>query len=186
MRAYYPGAYNQPGVDYSYGLGVPLSAGGWKWTPGTGRVGDDLPRRFSDHERFSPSRVLAIDATWSSVYNLSGNYLATGIWNDPVWYDNTVAYRHSDTSANALMQDGHVMRLSYRFATAEPINTSKTFVWYPGEPIGVGPDSRYESNLYPDIPPPRYDSNPPGSVFPDQLLPAYYTLRRAWTMIPHK
>ena len=71
---FYPGAAAMPGIDYSYGISVPLSAGGWAWT----RVyADDDPRlrRFVDHESHPSERVMAADASWSTVYNLSGDVL---------------------------------------------------------------------------------------------------------------
>lgn len=184
FKAYYPGPTMQYGVDYSFGISAALSAGGWRVA--SVRPGDDAPRRFEDHERFASSRVLAGDATWTCIYNLSGGYLDTGVWNEPGWYDNVIAWRHSETSANLLMQDGHVEKLNYRRGAAEPVNTSRTFVWYPGEPINVGPDSRHNGFLYPDQTPPRFDSTPPGDTFPSPLLPSFYSSREGWTLITHK
>lgn len=186
LRTQYPMRSNQTGMDYSYGLGMPLSAAGWKLSTNNRRPGDDLPRRFDEYDRFANRRVLAIDAYWSFVYNLSGNGGETGQWNDPTWFDNMVAWRHPDSNANALMQDGHVEYMHYKKGAAEPVNTARAFVWYPGEPLQVGPDSRHGMNLYPDLPPPRFDSNPPGDVFPKELMPSYYTSRGAWTRITHK
>ncbi len=181
----YPGE-KIAGVDYSFGIGVPLAAGGWRWREGYGRNGDNAPRRFDGHERFPSGRVLAGDANWSSIYNLNGRALETGVWNDPSWYDNTVAWRHNGLSANLLFQDGHVDRVAYRRAADSPVNTSLRFVWYPGEPVGVGPDSVHDGFYYPDTPPPYFGSTPKGDVFPNELVPVYYTDKSAWTLIQHK
>ena len=56
--------------------------------------------------RNTAARVLAGDAYWSTIFNLSGG---SKTWNLPAWYDNTVAYRrHPRQTANMLKQDGHV------------------------------------------------------------------------------
>jgi prepilin-type processing-associated H-X9-DG protein len=187
LRVYYPGQrFSVGGIDYSYGIGVPLSAGGWKWQQGYSRGTGDRPRRFNDHTRDISRRVLAGDGNWSYIYNMSGAATRSGIWNDPTRHDNTVAWRHSDLSANLLMQDGHVDRVVYEWDKAEPVNTSKTFVWHSGEDIHVGPDSSYDGNWYPNEPPPNFGSAPAGEVYPNELNPGYYTTERRWTLIDHK
>jgi prepilin-type processing-associated H-X9-DG protein len=184
----YPRDRSRAGVDYSYGIGVPLSAGGWAWRPGYGRPGDPHERRFDRglQEKHVAGRVLAADGNWSAIYNLSGQALGSGVWNDPSWYDNSVAYRHPGRVANVAYQDGHVDGLRYQLEQAEPVNTGKSFVWYPHEPVRVGPDSAYEGNHYPDTPPPSFQSNPRGAAFPAELLPYYYTVQESWTLIDHK
>jgi prepilin-type N-terminal cleavage/methylation domain-containing protein/prepilin-type processing-associated H-X9-DG protein len=184
----YPLDRNRRGVDYSYGIGAPLSAGGWAWRPTSPQ---DRPRRFRDWERNSAGRVLATDAYASAVFNLGGNALRSGIWNDPTQFDNTVAWgRHGiiggGFGANLLFQDGHVQPLAYRLKDPLPINTAQYFVWYPGEPITVGPDDQYAGNYYPSAPPPSLLSNPPAETFPVELIPAWYTQNQNWTRITHK
>lgn len=174
----YPGRLSLPGVDYSYGIGVPLSAGGWMWSQGSARPGSTVARRFDDHEKNPGMRVLAGDANWSYIYNLSGEGYFSGTWNDPSWYDNLVAWRHPEFTANLLMQDGHATSLRYVVGAQQPVNTNRTFLWHIGESIHVGPESRNGTNFYPDT--------PPSEVFPKELMPGYYTARRAWTLIPHK
>jgi len=66
-----PGTF---GIDYSYGIGAPLSAGGWNYSPAFSN--DGYSRRFEDHERYTSQRVLVADASWSVVYNMSGDALA--------------------------------------------------------------------------------------------------------------
>ena len=39
----YPGRENRYGIDYSYGIGMPLSAGGQNWHAGLGPPGDNRP-----------------------------------------------------------------------------------------------------------------------------------------------
>jgi prepilin-type processing-associated H-X9-DG protein len=188
----YPPTRFRGGVDYSYGIGVPLSAGGWAWRPGQAPEGKFRPRSFRDHERYTASRVLAGDAYAPAIYNLSGRALSSGVWNDPTQFDNTVAWsRHptpspDSTAANLLFQDGHVSTLTYALGRATPVNTARVFVWYPGEPLAVGPADQYEGNWYPNQPPPGYHSSPPGDVFPLEMTPRWYTQTHRWTLITHK
>ena len=188
----YPPTRAQGGVDYSYGIGVPLSAGGWAWQPGQSSNGKLQPRRFPDHDRHTAGRVLAGDAYAPAIYNLSGAALSTGVWNAPTQFDNTVAWgRHRALSpgharANLLFQDGHVSTIRYAAAQPNPLNTTQAFLWYPGEPLNVGPHDRYEGNWYPCQPPPSTQSDSPGNVFPAELTPLWYTQTHRWTLIAHK
>jgi hypothetical protein len=182
----YPFDHNRGGIDYSFGIGAPLSAGGWMWMPGYSPDGDPRPRRFEEHERDPGRRILAADGNWSYFYNLSGDGVFSGAWNVPAWYDNMVAYRHTGFASNLLLQDGHVDVLRYERAQDPSVNTARYFVWHQAEPVHVGPDSSYGMNFYPHTPPPRFDSTPPGDIMPKELVPAYYTDGDLWTLIPHK
>jgi prepilin-type N-terminal cleavage/methylation domain-containing protein/prepilin-type processing-associated H-X9-DG protein len=188
----YPSNRSRVGVDYSYGIGVPLSAGGWAWRPGDASDDELRPRVFRSHEEGTSGRVLAGDAYTSAVYNLSGYALSSGIWNAPTQFDNTVAWgRHpalspDSPSANLLFQDGHVSTVDYARSRSEPVNTARAFVWYPGEPLAVGPADRHEDNWYPNRPPPSYQSTPRGDVFPVEMTPLWYTRTHRWTLITHK
>ncbi len=182
----YPRNPARSGIDYSYGIGVPLSAGGWAWRAGQGRPGEGTDRRFLSRESHIWGRVLAGDGNWSALYNLGGSALTSGIWNDPAWYDNTVAYRHQNYAANLLFQDGHVAAVRYQIGAAEPIDTNRTFLWYPTEPLTVGPESQHEDFAYPDTPPPSFQSQPPGDDFPAEMIPYFYTAQQSWTRIEHK
>lgn len=183
----YPGAADQYGIDYSYGIGVPLSAGGWAWRPGLGRTQDLRARRFPDYLRNASQRVLAADATWSAVYNLGGEGLRSYTWNQPTQYDNTVAYlRHPGAVANLLKQDGHVSRVRYQFDADEPVSTAQHFVWHRTEPLNVGPDDQYQGNYYPDAPPLNVHAGNSSDVYPTDLNPHYYTNNILWTRILHK
>ncbi|MFH1749185.1 MAG: type II secretion system protein [Planctomycetota bacterium] len=183
----YPGASPTPGIDYSYGIGVPLSAGGWYWRRGLPGDDGNHQRLFEGHMRDTSNRVLAGDASWSSIYNLSGDYLSSGIWNDPTQFDNTVAWqRHRNFSANFLMQDGHVGRTQYSIKAEQPVNTIKYCVWYPGEPLYSGPDTYHNGNYYPNQPPIDLENGLYDGPFPRDLLPTYYTRNRLWTRIQHK
>lgn len=186
----YPPTGRLGGIDYSYGIGVPLAAGGWNALPDTSE--DSAPRRrFREHDLRTSGRVLAGDAYSSGIYNLSGDALTSGVWNDPTQFDNTVAWqRHGLTgdagAANLLFQDGHVSRTRYSPHAPEPLNTSLAFVWRPGEPLYVGPDDRYDGDAYPNQLPPSYAGAPEGNVFPNELLPRWYTDTNRWTLIGHK
>lgn len=172
-----------PGIDYSYGIGVPLASGGWHWQAAS--AVDPRPRRFDNHLRFTGNRLLAADAHWSAIYNLSGDALSTHDWNYPTQYDNTVAYRHLNFSANVLFQDGHIGRVAYHLKSDPPVNTNQAFVWYPGEPLHVGPEDEHGGNYYPDTPPP-IDAYGNGLGVPRELQPQYYTVNLLWTQINHK
>jgi prepilin-type processing-associated H-X9-DG protein len=177
----------QRGLDYSYGIGAALSAGGWVVRDNT-EVVNDRPRRFVDHMRNTSGRVLAGDAVESVIYNLSGNAFESQVWNDPTQWDNTVAWnRHRAADnrggANFLFQDGHVAARFYKPRAALPINTSLTYVWQPGEPIEANPSTVIDSYAYPSVPPLAVGD---GGVFPNELVPTWYTANRRWTMIGHK
>jgi len=175
----YPGRPDQFGVDYSYGIAVPLSAGGWQWRPG---LSDDArPRRFEDFDRYPGQRVLVADSNWSTIYNLSGNSLSGHDWSDPTQYDNMIEWRHYRQSANILYQDGHVARVVYDLAAAEPVNTANTFLWYPGESLYVNSESEYNHNFYPNCPPVNLETGESSGTFPPYVVPGYYTYYRLWT-----
>lgn len=176
----YPRTGTYGGVDYSYGIGAPLSAGGWALS-GSGVEGR---KRFREYQRNTDGRVLAGDAISSRIYNLSGYAIESGIWNDPTQYDNTVAWsRHSSAGslggrANILFQDGHLAAISYNPTDEDsPINTSRTFVWQLGERFDVRPGEMIGASMYPD-------QSPNG--FPRALFPRWITDNGGWTLIPHK
>lgn len=179
----YPGTTRQTGIDYSYGISVPLSSGGWAWRP-TGTSGE-RPRRLEDTDRYAPQRVLAGDASWSTIYNLSGNTLLGRDWSYPTVYDNTVEFRHPGLAANLLFQDGHVGRVKFQRSSPTPIDTARQFVWFPGESQNVGPEDSHNGNWYPCAPPLDVQGQPLGN-FPREMAPAYYTSHMLWTQILHK
>ena len=188
-KLFFPPTQQTGGIDYSYGIGVPLSAGGWAWrSPG----GQSRARLFIDYQKDTSNRVLAGDAYESRIYNLSGDAVTTGVWNAPTRFDNTVAWgRHLPRSPNAatanlLYQDGHVAARVYKPQAADPVNTSKSFVWRRGESLYVNPTDSVGNNTYPDEPPPSFQSEPRGDTFPNELLPYWYTIEQRWTLIRHK
>lgn len=186
----YPPDRNQHGIDYSYGIGVPLAMGGWANRNAASPI-DGRQRYFLDSQRNTANRVLVADAYDSGIYNLSGNAMLSDIWNDPTQFDNTMAWRRHTTangilgSANALFQDYHVTTLRYDPTPGQqtPINTTRAFVWQPGESVYVNPNDRIDDLYYPNQPPPNFSSIPQGEAFPDHLNPAYYTNRAGWTTI---
>jgi prepilin-type processing-associated H-X9-DG protein len=184
----YPLGEAGPGVDYSYGIAMPLSAGGWAWQPGYAPADDARRRVFREHERYPTQRVLAADACWTYMYNFSGHVFSSGAWNDPTQFDNTVAYRHPGRTANVLLQDGHVDRIAYQQRGDAPVDTARHFFWHPSEPLSVGPDDEWEGNWYPHTPPVRFgeDGSYEEGVFPRYLIPYYYTQAHSWTQIRHK
>ncbi|MBN2447806.1 MAG: prepilin-type N-terminal cleavage/methylation domain-containing protein [Phycisphaerae bacterium] len=173
----YPLNPEHRGVDYSYGISRLLSAGSWVWVQSS--TGDQRQRRFTNHETYPSRRILASDGNWSCIYNLTGSALTTSVWNDPTQFDNTVAWRHTSMAANLLFQDGHVAQVAYNVDSQRPVDTMKQFIWYPGEPLTIGPDSQYGDNWYPYEP-------PSGSALPQEVSPQHYTTRQLWTRIYHK
>lgn len=181
-RIQYP-SRSSPGIDYSYGIGVPQSASGWVWRQAFNAAGDNRSRYFANAGDHPARRVLAADAYWSAIYNLSGNALSNGDWASPTVYDNTVAYRHPQRMTNLLMLDGHVDPIRYSLNAEEPVNTNRTFVWHARESLNVGPDDEFEGNYYPSVPPLM---NGATDGYPRELVPSYYTSNSLWTRIVHK
>jgi len=189
----YPLDRNRSGVDYSYGIDVPLSAGAWAWQP-TRRNYTGPSRRLRGVDRDVSGRILAGDAVETRIYNLNGQALRSNIWNDPTQYDNTVAWKRHLTMpesrygfANLLFQDGHVKRVRYHIQDpVRPVDTAFVFVWRPHEPIDINPDDQIDGAGYPGEPPPNAFSTPPGDTFPPSMMPRWYTESNAWTLIRHK
>lgn len=177
----YPLDRSKAGIDYSYGIGAPLSAGGWAGSGGSDRP--DQPRRFLEHDSRASGRVLAADAYDSFVFNLSGNAATSMIWNDATQFDNTIAWRrHANTSGiqfstNLLYQDGHVAAEIYDTRSNEPVNTTRSFVWQMGEPVAVQESDQINGQYYP---------NRLSPALPSDLNPVWYTNAHAWTLIGHK
>ena len=184
-RLVYPLNPTRAGVDYSYGISVPLSAGGWALPKGT-VTADGRPRRFENHEQWPARRVLVADGTWAAIFNLGGRGYTTQVWNDPTQFENTVAWRHPGNASNMLFQDGHVRRVRLDPSRERPIDTVRQFIWYPDEPDVLGPNHRWGDNWYPLTPPPSAFSDPPGNVLPSEVIPRYYTSMKLWTRIDHK
>ena len=82
-------------------------------------------------------QILSGDANWSWMHNLSGYYLLGLPWHTPLWYSNTVAYRHKNNSANFLFHDGHVEGFEARFWLGKQTkpDTNEIFFGRPGEGI---------------------------------------------------
>jgi prepilin-type N-terminal cleavage/methylation domain-containing protein/prepilin-type processing-associated H-X9-DG protein len=178
----YPDRPGSFGVDYSYGIAVPLSAGGWNWRPAFAPNEDPRSRRLKDVERYPAQRVLAGDGGWTMIYNLSGDMLHGSDWSFPTQYDNTVDWRHLDHGANLLYQDGHVALSRYALASANPIDTMQSFLWYPGETLNITPETRYQAQWYPNTPPIDLVTGEGDGTYPRELAPGYYTHNRLWTI----
>lgn len=199
LRLVYPTNPKRSGIDYSYGISAPLSAGSWAWQVQNATRDDPHARRFANADVAPSRRILAADAYWSVFFNVSARADVSGLWNDPTQFDNMIAYRHPQRTANLIMQDGHISRaqvveeLNALRTQLDPVvtnplvvDTARHFVWYPGEPQSISPASRYQDNHYPYIQPPNRYSNPPGNVVPNEVLPRYYTELDRWTEIIHK
>ncbi len=174
-QRYHPGV---PGLDYSYGIGVPLSAAGWVSAGTNG----DKNRWFEKHDINQSGRVLAADGTWSFVYNLSGDTVKGHAWNYPTQFDNTIDWRHRDHSANVLYQDAHVDRVHFDVTAPEPVNTTHTYVWQPNEKINVGPQDSMAGYFYPNEPPVNIANGVSPIPFPQEVVPGYYTQTNSWAL----
>ena len=94
-----------------------------------------------------------------------------------------IDWRHPCRAANFLLQDSHVTRVQYNVSASEPVNTTRFFLWRPGEPLGVTPQDSFESNLYPNVPPVNLLTGESDGVFPREMVPGYYTYNKFWTAI---
>lgn len=173
----------QPGLDCSYGISVPLAAGAWHSHGASAYPEDPRPRRLENYDRYPSQRLLAADGNWSTIYNLSGEALRGHAWNYLYPWDNGVAYRHPGFTANILYQDNHVERLQYKLQDDPPVNTALAFVWYPGEPIHVGPPDSYNGNWYPHVPAVDLTTGAGDGAYPRELAPGYYTYYNLWTVL---
>jgi hypothetical protein len=177
----YPARDGRYGIDYSYGIGVPLAAGAWGAS--RGNSDPDLPSRFFErHDRDTAQRLLAADANWSTIYNVSGDALDGHDWAYPTRYDNMIAYRHMPRTANVLYQDQHVSSVTYRLASATSVDTAKTFVWQMGEPTNVNPADVINDYAYPSEPFINIRTGEGGGRYPSDLCPGYYSHNHSWTV----
>lgn len=181
----YPGKPQRTGMRLSFGIGLPLASGGWAWNDQTPNGPDGLCHYFDGHDRYHSRRVLAGDASWTAIFNLSGGAAETGIWNEGSQFDNTVSWRHPQHSANFLYQDGHVSRVRYQANAPSPVDTMSTFLWLPNEPLDMTFSDTFKGHAYPYIAPPSPVSNPPGEIVPAEVIPKYYSDNDLWTIAPH-
>ncbi|HPF37975.1 MAG TPA: prepilin-type N-terminal cleavage/methylation domain-containing protein [Phycisphaerae bacterium] len=139
---------NRQGVDYSYGISIPLaSAAHLSDLPYTYTVNGQTITESAKQlcSRNIDRRVLVGDAFWDWIHNMSAYGLRFGAFDVGSWYNNTAGYRHGVTGTrrpqgNFLMQDLHVESVTYdlsRFTMG--VDTNKVFITYPGEPLGIYP-----------------------------------------------
>jgi prepilin-type processing-associated H-X9-DG protein len=138
LRTMYPGlpTPTRHGVDYSYGISHPLAGGVWN-------LYESLNYPPMEPEVASASRLLAGDAFYSEIYNLSADALARGDTNMmfPSVFDNTTAYRHAEHRASLLFADGHVETVSFDVARpATGISTRRVFVYFVEESVNQQPE----------------------------------------------
>jgi len=182
----YPGGQNALGIDYSYGLAMPLSAAAWAQRSSVGPAGTSRPPPFVDYDRYTAQRVLAAEGNWSVLYNFSADALFGHSVVFPTRYDNTIDWRHPNTTSNLLFQDGHVSSLRYVADAEMPVNTMRQFFCYAGEALHIGPGDQADGNYYPDVPAATLESGEGGGAFPREMSPGYYTRNMLWTRILHK
>jgi len=116
------------GIDYSYGISMYAAQA---------KGGSTGLSHFLDNH--ASQQVIAADGNWSWLADLGGRYLENGgIWRDPSWYHNTIAYRHRKR-ANFLCLDGHVEMMGY------PPNTRRLFIWKAGEPYDSTDTEQYNN-----------------------------------------
>lgn len=151
----YPGKPAIYGIDYSYGISFPLAQGAWR------ALGQpDYPR--ISLELGSASRLLAADAFWCRINNLSADALARGDGDPstPSRADNTVGYRHPHAGANVLFVDTHVETVCFDLGhPSVGVDTSRVYVNFAGESVNQTPPSWSPPEDYPYAISPRYISD---------------------------
>lgn len=179
------GAAGSAGVDYSYGISIPLASGAHMAT-GLYTYGANTESMKQICSRNIDRRVLVGDAFWDWIHNMSGFGLKFGTFDVGAWYNNTAGYRHNRSnpirpSGNFLLQDLHVESVYYDLSHfTQGVDTSKIFITYPGEPLGVypavGPGNSTDSGFPKEIDP--YEIT--GATPADAQWNAEIRLRKGW------
>jgi len=132
------------GCDYSYGISIPLASGA-HMSGDTYTIAGDIETTRQILQRNISRRVLAGDAYWDWLHNMSQFGIKFNRFDISNWYSNTAAYRHGiqrtvRPAGNFLMQDLHVEKLRYDLSHFNRgLDTIQAFVTYPGEPLNVYP-----------------------------------------------
>jgi len=186
---YPPGGLgNGFGVDYSYGISVPLSSGAF-----AGAFGNyEFPRLG-----FEGNRVLAADAWWIWIHGFSAHAMKTNDVLDPYWGANQMGYRHgrrSRPAANVLHADQSVETISldmgdlYADGYLRGYKPVRSYLWRPREHTLIGfsgkDDLDFNEERYPsdknDYPIGPAGSNIDKAAVPKPLNPFWWTVNHAW------
>jgi prepilin-type N-terminal cleavage/methylation domain-containing protein len=161
------------GADYSYAISIPLASGA-HMSDDTYTCGGVTESTKDLFHRGVSNRVLAGDAFWSWLHNLSGQAIISNDFSTPNWFSNTAGYRHGLSitfrpGANFLKQDLHVEEAKFDLSRYENgIDTSLHFITCPGEPLDV----------YPALG--ANQGSPPAKGFPKELDPVDISTNSQW------
>ncbi|UCG17572.1 MAG: prepilin-type N-terminal cleavage/methylation domain-containing protein [Phycisphaerales bacterium] len=177
-----------PGVDYSYGIAVPLASYGGK-------------TEMMDYERdkFPSSRVLASDGWWCWMHGFTAQGLRANRYDDPYWGSNTVGWRHgtkTKPSAGFLFRDGSVRTLhlnmgdQYTDGSVRGLRTTHAFFWRQREHTNIGYDSPHNRiTIDEEAFTEGKNQYPLGDYeWPAELDPVTYTVNDTWpaSLYKHK
>ncbi|HVP10186.1 MAG TPA: prepilin-type N-terminal cleavage/methylation domain-containing protein, partial [Phycisphaerae bacterium] len=132
------------GADYSYGISIPLASGAHMSEDNYSHDGLTEATKLL-FQRGVSNRVLAGDAFWTWLHNMSGAGIVTNDFSTPNWYSSTAGYRHGLSityrpGANFLRQDLHVEEVKFDLRRpTSGIDTNLHYVTYAGEPLDVYP-----------------------------------------------
>lgn len=176
------------GVDFSYGISVPLASAPWR-APADSRYSRYIFPREAD----GAMRVLAADSVWSWIHSFAAHALKTNDVLDPYWGANQVGYRHGSArrpSANVLHQDLSVsqavvdMKDTYADGSLRGYRPVDNYFWRRFEHTLAGPDPWGENDTTCDEKPFPGDMNhyPIGNTrnIPNELNPHWWTRAHAW------
>jgi prepilin-type N-terminal cleavage/methylation domain-containing protein len=161
------------GADYSYAISVPLASGA-HMSDNTFAHDDVTEATRALFQRGVSNRVLAGDAFWSWLHNLSGAAIVTNDFSTPNWYSNTAGYRHGLSmtfrpGANFLKQDLHVEEAKFNLSRyASGLDTGLHFITYPGEPLDIYPALGTDGD------------SAPAEGFPKEIDPVDISTKAQW------
>lgn len=174
------------GVDYSYGISVPVATWGWKVNGARFRI-----------DRNQSNIVMLADGWWNWMHGFGSPGLAYGAGGDPLapsyWGWNTVGYRHGGRlvmAANVAFMDGSARSVKYDTADKYPgtplirgLRTNDKYFWRAGESTLIGLGSSYnDKNINGDAYPANSHDYPIGNKtanlangYPKQLDPNFWS-----------
>ncbi len=171
------------GVDYSYGISVPMAA----------YAGDSGSKDFRK-TRDESSRVFLADGWWIYLHGFCAQALLTNQFDDPLWGSNTVGWRHGSKShpmAEFCFQDGSVKAIGVNLGDRYPsdpthlrgVRTANAFFWRRGEHTDIQTGGAWNDVDIDEEPYPSSNNTYPldGSYkWPDELDPNWWTKNHKW------
>jgi prepilin-type N-terminal cleavage/methylation domain-containing protein/prepilin-type processing-associated H-X9-DG protein len=172
------------GVDYSYGITVPMSKYGARRT---------LEMDFAK-DKYQSNRIVASDSWWVWMHGLGARGLLSRQYDDPYWGSNTVGWRHGTAKrpmANFLFQDGSVRALAmnmgdrYQDGSLRGLRTTDAYFWRQREHTEIHPYVGDTFNTLDIEEEPLFEGrheypSPDQYTWPEKLDPMYYTDNHLW------